>query len=987
MPDHLPRSIAYRVLTSRPLNPLAAHAFYRGFRRFGAGLVPHEWIDGIDRFFVRDLMGNVDLDGDGAPDGFRLAICNAWYDQRITGVTISMDGRRLGPGEVLLHTSRGQVRAGDITSLDFPPGEAVEIIMPGRTLADGLHILDMVVNMELAPMIIPVLPLLVRNGAADVLILEDRFSPLPEWPPPALEPGTVHVVPHIHYDVEWLQSREVFEPVGEANLREALRLMEADPEMTFVVDQVPHLEPFRRRDPRGFERLVELVQLGRVEAVNGMYSEPDTNLVSGESLVRQSVAWQRYALKTFGAYSRCGWLIDSFGMSAQLPQILASSGTDFFAFSRARVEAPAPSEFTWEGLDGTRITAHNMPLMYNAGHPVPKDSGCALRRMLKNYRHLRARSASGQVFYPSGVDHGRPQKEYGEMARAWNEEVDDVKFEFSTPSRFFESLPRDSLPVLRCEFQRELWGTYSARVGLKQLNRACEFALLDAGKLSALASLQGKAFGGRENEWAWQQLMDNQFHDQICGCSVDRVAAGMRDRMNGLLDATQARMRESAWHLAGRPRGEGKDGFTVLAFNPLARPGRSWVECELTPPPGWSGIELTCDGQWVPFQMLDAGNYGDGSLKKARIGFCADLPALGYRLFEVRPGDSVGPPRGAGASVTVSGATLANGLLTVELDGSTGLLGQAVTGDGTRFDFRGGNRLTLERDIGNLYTSTPLGNTWMYRRRVSSVRAIEAGPLRGTIAVRGSLGRSEFEQTVSLAAGSSRIDCETRIDFRDRGCRLRCAFPTGMDRGRWVHEVPYGWLERPGHELPAQNFVDLSSGGRGVTLVNCGIPSNQLLDGTMFLTLLRGSDRIYEWYAGPDALEIGEHTFRYSLFPHEGDHVEAGSALEAYRRNDPPRAFVFRGLTGGETLLEFSGLSCSPEEVMVSVMERNADGSMVVRLWESSGRPREARLELGWEPKSVQRTDLLERREEELVVGSRSVTVPLRGFEIATLLM
>jgi alpha-mannosidase len=72
---------------------------------------------------------------------------------------------------------------------------------------------------------------------------------------------------------------------------------------------------------------------------------------------------------------------------------------------------------------------------------------------------------------------------------------------------------------------------------------------------------------------------------------------------------------------------------------------------------------------------------------------------------------------------------------------------------------------------------------------------------------------------------------------------------------------------------------------------------------------------------------------------------------------------------------------------MVSVMERNADGSLVVRLWDSSGRAREARLELGWEPKSVHRTDLLERREEELAAGSCGVTVPLRGFEIATLLM
>ena len=982
MPGHLLRGSIYRVLTAKPFSRPVALVLETGFRRFGGSLLPRELIDGIDRYFVRDMTGNVDADGDGAPDSFRFTITNAWYDQRITGVELGLDGRRVPSRSILLRSGQEEVLASDMRALEFPPGKPVEIIAIGRALGDGLHLLDMVIDMELGPLIIPVLPVSLRGGIGDVPILEDCFRPLPEWPPTELRQGRVHVVPHIHYDVEWLQTRDVFERVGLGNLREALRLMELDEEMTFVVDQVPHLEPFRRRDPSGFERLVELVREGRIEPVNGMYCEPDVNILSGESLVRQSIGWQSYALERFGSYSRCGWLIDSFGMCSQLPQIFKKSGTDYFVYSRTLLEEGAASEFIWEGLDGSAVIAHNMPLMYSAGHPVSTERSRALRKMLKTYRHLRGRSAGDQVFYPCGVDHGRPQKEYGEMSRAWNEEVEGVKFEFSLPTRFFESLEGESLDVIRGEFQRELWGTWSSRMGLKQLNRACEFALLDAGKLSAVASMFGKAFHGRELEWAWTGLMDNQFHDQICGCSIDAVADGMRERMNELLVSTGALMRESAWHLAGRPRGTGRDAFTMLVFNPLSVPVTSWVEFEVDIPPGWSGLEVSHGGVRVPVQVLDDDRYGDGTLKHIRAGFVPELPATGFRVFDVRQASDEGP--GPENPVRAAGGTLENGVLSVGVDCGTGLLESAVVSGGESFDLAGGNRLALDRDLGNLYVSGGIRNTWMYPRRVASVRLKEEGPLRGRIEVRGTVGHSEFIQHISLAAGSASVGFETFVDFKDARHRLQCVFPTGIKEGTWVHEVPYGVMERPGHELAAQNFVDLSRRERGITLVNYGIPPNERRGEKLYLTLLRSSDMIHTRYAGPGGLEIGEHKFNYSLYPHKGDHLQAGSAIESYRCNNPPRAFVFKGIAASVGTIRFSGLRCTPDDVLVSMLERNAAGETVIRFWDTTGKAREAVLELGWEASQAFKSDLLGRREQELAVNGNTVTIPVNPFEIAT---
>jgi len=60
------------------------------------------------------------------------------------------------------------------------------------------------------------------------------------------------------------------------------------------------------------------------------------------------------------------WQVDRFGKNAQLPQIYKKSGYRYVAF-RSGCPERKPSEFLWEGLDGTKIIAHWMPLGFMAG--------------------------------------------------------------------------------------------------------------------------------------------------------------------------------------------------------------------------------------------------------------------------------------------------------------------------------------------------------------------------------------------------------------------------------------------------------------------------------------------------------------------------------------------------------------------------------------------------------------------------------------------
>ena len=961
------------------MNALTSFAVRDGARRFGE-LLPRELFDGMETFFYRDAMGNVDLDSDGRAESFLMTVTNGWFEQRITGALMFIDGRRVPGEDVIIRGPSGEARASDVVAMDFPPGAATEVIAVGRALGDGIHFIDLTIDMELVPMIMPGLPVQMKDGRGDFAVFEG--SPSPDWPPSSLTPGLAHVVPHVHYDIEWLKTRDVFERVGAGNILEALRLMEEDPSMTFVTDQVPQLEPFRRSFPEAFDRLVSLAREGRVEPTNGMYGEPDVNLVSGESLVRQSVAWQRYALETFGRTSDCGWLIDSFGMSAQLPQILAKSATPYLAFSRTRVP-DVSTEFRWEGIDGTTILAVNMPKLYNAGHPVPEDPTRAMKKMLKSYTFLRKLSASGEVFYPAGIDHGRPQA-HGEAIRAWNDRVEQVKFQFSLPSRFFESLDAKALPTVKGEFVGELWGTYSSRSSLKQSERSCEFALLGAGKLATLAWLEGAKFPAERLRAAWRALMDCQFHDQVCGCCTDDVAAGMEERYREAAEESRLTGEEAARHIVGETEG---DNLTALVFNPLSRPVRSPVELVCDLPPGWPSVSVTGPAGPEPVQLLDATRYGDGSLQRARVLIVPELPAMGCSVFELSPSpeDASSAPESDLAPARVDGTVLCNGELEVRVDRGTGLITSIAAGT-SRFDMGGANRLTLERELGNLYESYGMRDTWLHPMKVRRVAPAEGGPLRAALLVEGTISKTDFSQKLMLTAGAKRLDVETRVRFADPGMILRARFPIGMTGGTWTHEIPYGCIERAGDERPAQNFVDLSRDGRGVTLINDGIPSNRLRKGTMELTLLRSTDKIYFWDAGPAALGLGDHVFRYSLYPHAGDWRTAASLLEAYSHNDRPVVFVTPGSPAGRPARR-AGVESSSEHALVSALEAREDGRVMVRLWESTGQRRKVDLRFPSAVSGAFSCDLLERPESRLPVNGDVVSLELGPFEIATLLV
>lgn len=66
---------------------------------------------------------------------------------------------------------------------------------------------------------------------------------------------------------------------------------------------------------------------GRFQPVGGSWVENDSNMPSGEALVRQFLFGQRYFETRFGKRCDTAWLPDSFGLTGAYPQLIRGAGT------------------------------------------------------------------------------------------------------------------------------------------------------------------------------------------------------------------------------------------------------------------------------------------------------------------------------------------------------------------------------------------------------------------------------------------------------------------------------------------------------------------------------------------------------------------------------------------------------------------------------------------------------------------------------------
>ncbi|NUO79280.1 hypothetical protein HUU05_04320 [candidate division KSB1 bacterium] len=448
----------------------------------------------------------------------------------------------------------------------------------------------------------------------------------------------LHVVSHTHWDREWSQSFQQYRMRLVRMADRLLELLERAPEYRYFVfdGQTLVLEDYLQIRPENRERLKNLIQGGRLE-IGPWYVLPDEFLASGEALVRNLLHGHQTGAQ-FGSVMKVGYVPDSFGHVAQLPQILRGFQIDNFIFTRGLgdEEATLGTEFLWNAPDGSRVLAINQRKGYCNGNHLGFENnaehGAELPRfdLLVDYFKQEIAELGGHakpgsdgtcnLLINNGCDHQEPQAELPRMLAYVNNVLPEIQIEHTSFSRFVHALRRAGLALTEWSGEIHsskrhfiLSGVLSSRVYLKQLNDACETLLTQmAEPLGILLWHRAgqESYHGFLNH-AWKTLLQNHPHDSIGGCSIDQVHRDMLPRFAEVKQMGKLVVSTAMDYLAARV--QHNDAPAVVVANTLAFPRTQVLRSFMLVPPAYSLKKMTLVdpvGKPIPTHIIKTRTLG-----------------------------------------------------------------------------------------------------------------------------------------------------------------------------------------------------------------------------------------------------------------------------------------------------------------------------------------------------------------------------------------
>jgi alpha-mannosidase len=349
------------------------------------------------------------------------------------------------------------------------------------------------------------------------------------------------VVTHTHWDREWYLPFEVFRLRLGSVVDGVLDTLERDASFTsFTLDgQAIVLEDYLEVRPENEGRLRALLDAGRLE-VGPSYVLPDEILVGDESLVRNLLLGRRVCRRFGVEPSRAGYLPDSFGHPAQLPQILAGFGIRTFLFSRGMGDEidDVGVVFRWRAGPAEVVACQMLPHYDNfARLSWYHDAEERVRAIVERFGELLRGVGQEEIVLADGSDHLPIEPELPEilsgLERTFQTQFRIGRYDEHEPAA--EGLPVHEGELVGSRLQNILRGVSSARIYLKQANERAERRLVSIETAAALRMLREDAsYPASDLRLAWRDLLRNHPHDSICGCSCDEVHRDMLVRYEQL---------------------------------------------------------------------------------------------------------------------------------------------------------------------------------------------------------------------------------------------------------------------------------------------------------------------------------------------------------------------------------------------------------------------------------------------------------------------
>lgn len=406
----------------------------------------------------------------------------------------------------------------------------------------------------------------------------------------------VYAIGHCHIDTCWLW------PFAETKRKVARSwsnqcdLLDRYPEHRFTCSQAQQYKWLKMYYPSVFDRVKNYVKKGRFQPIGGSWVEHDTNLPSGESLVRQFIYGQRFFESNFGERCRTFWLPDTFGYSSQLPQLCQLAGMKRFftqKLSWNNINNFPHTTFNWVALDGTQVLCHMTPAETYTAEAHFGD----VKRSISQHKSLDQDKTSLLVF-GKGDGGGGPTFQHLEKLRRCRGLSDKVgllpRVKMNTSvDEFFDQLQEKAAKgVDFTTWYGELYfelhrGTYTSQANNKRNNRTAEFLLREIEYFATLATLSKTKtkykYPKEDIDNMWESVLLCQFHDCLPGSSIG-MCYDDSDAIYAKVFHTGQRLKKEA--LAALGFGHPRDDRSLCYINTMP-----WNREEIVKMPGDSPNE------------------------------------------------------------------------------------------------------------------------------------------------------------------------------------------------------------------------------------------------------------------------------------------------------------------------------------------------------------------------------------------------------------
>lgn len=758
----------------------------------------------------------------------------------------------------------------------------------------------------------------------------------------------IHLIGNAHLDPVWLWRFPEGLAEIKATFKAAIDRINEHDEFIFTSACAFYYKWVEENCPKLFEDIKKAVKDGRWAIVGGMWIQPDCNIPSSESFARHFLYSQNYFKEKFGITVKTGYNVDTFGHSAGLPRLLNEGGINNYVYMRPyhgkEMQYPFKGQsFIWKSGENEVLTSRISTYGGNLDEKAMADTD--------NY--VDENQESIMRFYGCGNHGGGPTVRTIMEADKYMEKARNI-FIYSDPDKYMKHIKDNyigELPTFEGELQNHASGCYSANSQMKKLNRLGENRLNEAERMEVLSNaLLNSKVNPEKNAEAWQNVLFNQFHDIICGCSMeeaynDAYAFANSSIAHGLKLTNEA-VQRIAWDI-DTAKGistlskdkdwivwdSGETGAPIVIFNPLSH--------DVTIPV-WAH-RPTCtavkddEGNFVPYQIIRA-SWTNGKTDKYCVRFLAKVPAFGYRTYWTFDNENVSfTPDSSAMSVTKH--SLSNGVISVKFDKKTGNIASVTDNKGNSLIGSFASKAVVIDDS--------INDTWAHNQFVfdnvigeftdPTFEICENGACEVSLKITKKYKESKLTETYTLLQGEDRIRVSAELFMANKLIQVKLLFDSGIKDAEFTREVPGGIVkcETNGREEPMQRFMIAEKDGKGIAVINDCKYSSSIKDGVLGFIAAR-SCYFADHFAVRDQrmrnIDMGEQKFKYEIMPFENKLSKVVRAAEEINTEFP---VILETYHYGSLPEKSSSIKLHSDNITVSALKPAENGKgYIVRITE-----------------------------------------------------